>query len=688
MGQGHGPAAGQAAVDLLAGMLSTAPSLQSVAFAAGSGAAPSQLPQLAQLGAASKGSIFSGSRHGYHRDRCSGLPAFLLVAGSSRRLRRRLRRVIAGASSDKAGIVDTAITTINREDLPAVHEEEDNLELDFQERTKKAMMNLGKEHKHGITIWNDSNWDYFDLARIFVRGGAGGNGCKSFHSEAFMEWMGPDGGNGGNGGSIFLRCEKISNTLRHFNSSGGKVHWFAKRGGPGMGSWMDGKNGYDVYLSVPPGTVVHVRQVWTEGQPGSGSKLPGNTQLLRTEEISTRKVVGELTHVGQVLRVARGGKGGKGNFAFKSHSNTAPVIAMNGEPSLGRWLELELKIVADVGLIGVPNAGKSSLLNAVTNKDPKIAAYPFTTTMPNLGQFIYDVHGGLTLCDVPGLIDGAASGRGMGFSFLRHIERCRTLIHVVSGDSEDPLGDFDAIQQELQQYSTEVGTKPQVVVVNKCDLPEVQEKLPELMAALRKRCGHSRVFNISAATRLNADELMARVFKWHRSIVNKDLEAAQAAAGEEGRSANAAFEDAKHVIDSRSLTKLGLPLDEVNKGEQVELDKELPTGRRKRSQFQATVEWDVIEEAWRLCHPEIERAAQQTNWIYEGGVDRFTKMMKATGMSEALDAVGAKEGDTVIVGPKKFLFQPSRIGQDSRMLIYEMDLIPEMEEFGMDGRRL
>lgn len=584
-------------------------------------------------------------------------------------MRRRLRRVIAGANADKTGTADVAMTTRSFQGLPTVHEEEDNLELDFEERTQKSMLNLGQQHKHGITVWNNHDWGFFDLVRIFVKGGKGGNGCKSFHAEASMEWMGPDGGNGGHGGHVFLRCENISNS---FNSFRRRLHYTGGHGEYGMGSWRDGASGDDIYVSVPPGTVVHVRETWTQAQPGGGSKLPGEQMLLRAEEISSRKVVGELTQPGQLLRVARGGRGGKGNAAFKTHANTAPWIAMNGDPSLGRWLELELKIVADIGLIGVPNAGKSSLLNAVTNKDPKIAAYPFTTTMPNLGQYTWDVHGGLTLCDVPGLIDGASSGRGMGFAFLRHIERCRTLIHVVSGDSEDPLGDFEAIQQELRQYSTEVAAKPQVVVVNKCDLPHVQEQLPELMAALRKRCGHSRVFNISAATRLNADQLMRRVYKWHRSIVHKDWE--EAAIFQEE---SAPSEDAKQIIDRRSLTKLGLPLGEVSNGERVELDKELPKGRRTKSAFQAKVEWDVIEEAWRLIHPEIEKAARDTNWIYDGGVERFQNMMKATGMSEALGAAGAKENETVIVGPKKFLYQPSSIGKESRMLIYEMDLIPE-----------
>ncbi|CAE8634611.1 unnamed protein product, partial [Polarella glacialis] len=200
-----------------------------------------------------------------------------------------------------------------------------------------------------------------------------------------------------------------------------------------------------------------VRDIWLKGKEGGGRRHPatGVDILVTAEEISERHLVGEMTKPGQTMMVVRGGRGGKGNAAFKTHSNTAPWIAEVGEAGIGRWLEIELKMVADVGIVGVPNAGKSSLLSAVTEKQAKIAAYPFTTVVPNVGHWRKDVHGGMTLCDLPGLIQGASEGRGMGFQFLRHIERCRALIHVISGDSEDPVGDFELIQKELRDYSEE-----------------------------------------------------------------------------------------------------------------------------------------------------------------------------------------------------------------------------------------
>ncbi|CAE7041086.1 OBGL, partial [Symbiodinium sp. KB8] len=335
----------------------------------------------------------------------------------------------------------------------------------------------------------------------------------------------------------------------------------------------------------------------------------------------------------------------------------------------GRWLELELKIIADVGIIGVPNAGKSSFLYAVTEKKPRIAAYPFTTTVPNLGYYDYDVHGGITLCDVPGLIEGASEGRGMGFMFLRHVERCQTLIHVIAGDSEDPIGDFETIQKELRDYSTEVAMKPQVIVVNKCDLPEVQERLPALMKELRRRCGHTRVFNISAATRYNTDELMERVYKWHQSVVRKEWD-------ENGSPAS----DATHVVGRRELTQLGGKVEEVGRGEPVELDKALPSGRRQKSEFQAKVEWDVIDEAWRVIHPEVEQVALRTDWTYTGGYDRLNSIMKKTGASEALKQTGVKEGEIVIVGNTKFSYNPEMVGKEANMLYGQLELKTVKEE--------
>ena len=249
---------------------------------------------------------------------------------------------------------------------------------------------------------------------------------------------GPNGGSGGRGGSVFLRCDEGLNTLamvRH------KVHYRATDGQNGQGKSRTGNAGVDVFISAPIGTVVR-------DQDGS--------------------LCGELTTHGQELLIARGGRGGRGNEAFKSNRARAPRFGENGEPGGERWLSLELKLVADVGFVGVPNAGKSTLLAVSSNAKPKIADYPFTTVVPNLG--VCDVLGdddegaaGLVLADIPGLLEGAHNGVGLGLAFLRHVQRCRVLVHLVSGDSVDPLGDYRAIQQELELFSPKLLEKQQVM---------------------------------------------------------------------------------------------------------------------------------------------------------------------------------------------------------------------------------
>lgn len=247
---------------------------------------------------------------------------------------------------------------------------------------------------------------------------------------------GPNGGSGGRGGSVFLRCSEGLNTLavvRH------KVHYRATDGQNGQGKSRTGNAGVDVYVSAPLGTVVR-------DQDGT--------------------LCGELTHHDQELLVARGGRGGRGNEAFKTNRARAPKFGEKGEPGAERWLSLELKLVADVGFVGVPNAGKSTLLAVSSNAKPKIADYPFTTVIPNLG--VCDVLGdddegaGLVLADIPGLLEGAHDGVGLGLAFLRHVQRCRVLVHLVSGDSVDPVGDYRAIQQELELFSPKLLEKQQV----------------------------------------------------------------------------------------------------------------------------------------------------------------------------------------------------------------------------------
>lgn len=345
-----------------------------------------------------------------------------------------------------------------------------------------------------------------------------------------------------------------------------------------------------------------------------------------------------------------------------------------GEAAKARWIEVELKSIADVGLVGLPNAGKSSLLSAVTNKYSKVAAYPFSTIKPEFGVFAPkdDPHkGSITLADIPGLIEGSHLGQGLGIMFLRHIERCRTLLHVVAGDSEDPLRDFNIVQDELEKYSTEMKLKPQVVVINKCDLPEVQERLPKLMAAIRKRAAHSRVFEISVATRHNLDELMKRLYKWHKSVLEK-----------EWADKGAPAEDASFIVSQNHLFQLGGDIGQITKKEFTKLDPELPKGRRTKSSIEGKIIWDVLEEAWRIIHPEVEKVAQQTRWDLfnpegrgpQDGYEAFNKICKATGITDLMHNIGIKEGEPIYCRQMKFHYAPSQEGRESRMLYFDMEL--------------
>ena len=278
---------------------------------------------------------------------------------------------------------------------------------------------------------NDHEWMFFDVAKINVKGGDGGSGCMAMRREAHVPLGGPCGGNGGDGGSVYLQCDESLNTLSMLRR---KVHHRGLSGTNGLGKSMHGRKGDDCHVLVPPGTIV------------------------RDED---GVLAGELNVHNQRLLVAAGGRGGRGNEHFKTPRNKAPTFAEKGEEGDERWLNVELKLIADAGLIGVPNAGKSTLLAASSNAKPKIADYQFTTVIPNLGVCDIDVDAttglgssksssALVLADIPGLLEGAHDGRGLGIAFLRHIQRCRVLLHVIRGDSPDPVGDFNTINQELE----------------------------------------------------------------------------------------------------------------------------------------------------------------------------------------------------------------------------------------------
>ena len=294
---------------------------------------------------------------------------------------------------------------------------------------------------------------FYDEVKIYVKGGKGGDGCLSFRRERGVPRGGPDGGDGGDGGEVTLKVSKRVATLIYFHY---KKHFVAERGRGGQGKNKKGRRGEDIVLEVPRGT------------------------LLKDEEGNLLK---DLKEKGDLAVVARGGRGGRGNTAFKSATYQAPRITEKGEDGKESWINLELKLIADVGIIGLPNAGKSTLLARISSAHPKIAPYPFTTLRPYLGIVKVDEFNSFVAADLPGLIEEASQGKGLGDRFLRHIERSKLLLHLVDvGEElvEDPLGRFHIILRELKQYNPALLSKPQLVVANKLDLPGAHQKLQEL----------------------------------------------------------------------------------------------------------------------------------------------------------------------------------------------------------------
>jgi len=322
---------------------------------------------------------------------------------------------------------------------------------------------------------------FLDEADIVAIAGSGGDGCVSFRREKYVPRGGPNGGDGGDGGSVFLTADESLNTLQHL---AGRHHWRAERGGHGKGKDCHGKRGQDLYVRVPPGTIVR------DADHGTTLK--------------------DLAEPGESVCVAVGGKGGRGNTRFKSSVHQAPREFEPGQPGQERRLHLELKLIADAGLVGMPNAGKSTLLSRLSAARPKIAAYPFTTLSPCLG--IVEAAGWrrFVLADIPGLIEGAHRGAGLGDAFLRHIERTRLLVHVVDicPLQRDPVRDYRAIRRELERYSASLADKPEIVVANKMDLTDSREHLRRF----RKAVG-AEVVAVSAATGAGLDELTGRVWQ-------------------------------------------------------------------------------------------------------------------------------------------------------------------------------
>jgi GTP-binding protein len=407
---------------------------------------------------------------------------------------------------------------------------------------------------------------FVDQARILIRSGRGGDGAVHFHREKFVPRGGPDGGDGGRGGDVIFEVTTHMNTLSTFRHV---TRFVAQDGGRGSKNNMSGKSAPNVIIKVPPGTLVY--------------------------DAVSGELVGDLTENGQRLTVAKGGRGGRGNQHYATSTRQAPRIAEKGVPSQERELRLELKLIADVGIVGVPNAGKSSLLAAVSNAKPKIADYPFTTLEPNLGVAELDDDTSLVLADIPGLIEGAHAGSGLGFDFLRHIQRTRVIIHVLDGMAEDPLADFSQINAEMALFDPQLKTKPQVVVVNKIDLPDVKERWLKLKASLVKK-GY-KPMAISAVTGENVKEALWQAVKLLAETP---------------------------VIERQAELPVYKP---------VEDPREFHIEKRG--------------EDFILTGAAIERAAEMTYWEYDDSVRRFQKLMERLGVDDALLKAGIQEGQIV-----------------------------------------
>jgi len=429
---------------------------------------------------------------------------------------------------------------------------------------------------------------FFDRVRIFVRAGDGGDGAATFRREAHVPRGGPDGGDGGRGGSIYLTVDPGETSLRDYRHA---HHFKGTPGGRGAGQRMHGKAGHDLILKVPPGTGVF------EDESGG--------------------LLGDLVATDQTLMVARGGKGGLGNVHFTTSTHQAPRHAQNGEPRDERWIRLELRLIADIGLVGLPNAGKSTLLAALTAARPKIADYPFTTLEPNLGVLdLSDVLNAAdeetrrpTIADVPGLIEGASSGAGLGHAFLRHVERTRILVHVVDGADRDPEWSYGVIRDELEAHDPALLKKPILVVHNKMDLPGAAAAWPAFAEARRSQ--GIPAIAISAASGEGLGEL-------RKSLALLLPDAAELA--EPPQSGGVVV----HRIESV--------------GDSFRVDRE--------------------DGVYVVRGKKIERLAAQTNFEVEESAERFQRELARLGIDEELRRQGVEPGATVRIGAIELEWEP------------------------------
>lgn len=432
---------------------------------------------------------------------------------------------------------------------------------------------------------------FVDQIKIEVHAGKGGDGMVAFRREKYVPNGGPAGGDGGRGGSIILKVDEGLRTLMDF-----RYHriFKAKNGGNGMNKQMTGPSAEDTVVAVPQGTTVR--------------------------DLDTGEIIGDLVKNGQELVVARGGRGGRGNIHFASAKNPAPEIAENGEPGEDHYLELELKMLADVGLIGFPSVGKSTLLSVVTGAKPKIAAYEFTTLVPNLGMVMLPDGRDFAMADMPGLIEGASKGVGLGLKFLRHIERTRVLLHLVDMSSTDPeqaIARYRQINHELANYDPELLKRPQVVVATKMDMPNAEENLQHFKTELAEDDTLAQtptVFPISAVTRQGVKQLMQLT----ADLLDK----------------TPAFDSESHDEQLVAEYRDAAP--------------------KKDTQSEFTISKDE-DGTWVLGGEKLLKLFDMTDLTHEQSQLRFARQLRRMGVDDALRAKGIKNGDLVRI--KKFVFE-------------------------------
>ncbi|MBL3646287.1 GTPase ObgE [Bacillus vallismortis] len=416
---------------------------------------------------------------------------------------------------------------------------------------------------------------FIDQVKVYVKGGDGGNGMVAFRREKYVPKGGPAGGDGGNGGDVVFEVDEGLRTLMDFRY---KKHFKAIRGEHGMSKNQHGRNADDMVIKVPPGTVV-------------------------TDD-DTKQVIADLTEHGQQAVIARGGRGGRGNTRFATPANPAPQLSENGEPGKERYIVLELKVLADVGLVGFPSVGKSTLLSVVSSAKPKIADYHFTTLVPNLGMVETDDGRSFVMADLPGLIEGAHQGVGLGHQFLRHIERTRVIVHVIdmSGlEGRDPYEDYVTINQELSEYNLRLTERPQIIVANKMDMPQAAENLE---AFKEKLTDDYPVFPISAVTREGLRELLFEVANQLENTPEFPL------------------------YDEEELTQ----------------NRVMYTMENEEVPFNITRDPDGV---FVLSGDSLERLFKMTDFSRDESVKRFARQMRGMGVDEALRERGAKDGDII-----------------------------------------